>query len=138
MKHLHTFESFLNENSTYEVISGADFKKQYLSTSSGDLEKAYFDDQEVSMGAVLGKGSYYSVSAESSDHYESDDDYTGTDYFGLADNAKIVLVPDAQRIGGAKIQAIAKSLRADGAYDPTEGQNGPYLGLVIYNPKVIE
>jgi hypothetical protein len=138
MKFIQTYESFLNEASAYEVISGADFKKQYLSTSSGDLEKAYFGNQEVSMGAVLGKGTYYSVSSGSSDHYESDDDYTGTDYFGLADNAKIMLVPDAQIIGGSKIQATAKKLGADGAYDPTEGQGGPYLGLVIYNSKVIQ
>ena len=122
------------------IISGKEFKQKYLTTDSGELEKAFFDSEDDmdSMGSVLGDGSYYSVTVDSSNHYEADDYYSGTDYFQLSDSAKIMLIPDAQTIGGSKVKKIALQHKADGAYDPTEGQdNNPYLGLVVYNPKVI-
>ena len=122
-----------------ELISGADLKKTYLTTDSGKLEKAFFeyesgDEDMDTMGSVLGKGSYFSVTADSSAHYESDDYYAGSDEYELSNNAKILLVPDAQKYGGQKIMQMAKAKKADGVYDPTEGKNNnPYLGLVIYN-----
>jgi hypothetical protein len=122
------------------IISGKEFKKKYLTTISGFLEKAFFDsgDDINSMGSVLGDGIYYSVTIDSSNHYESDDYYLGTDYFELADSAKIILINDAQTIGGNKVKKLALQNKADGAYDTTEGiNNNPYLGLAIYNPKVI-
>lgn len=131
---------FMNES---ELISGAEFKKKYLTTDSGKLEKAFFeyesgDEDMDTMGSVLGKGSYFSVTADSSAHYESDDYYAGSDYYELSNDAKILLVPDAQKYGGQKIRQMAKAKKADGVYDPTEGKTSPYLGLVIYNKNMIK
>jgi len=127
-------------NSGQYIITGKQFKQKYLTTNSAKLEKAFFDngDDMDSMGSVLGDGIYYSVTADSSNHYESDDYYFDTEYFELSDAAKIMLVPDAQTIGGNKVKQMALQHKADGVYDPTEGQNNnPYLGLVIYNSKVV-
>jgi len=68
----------LNETYTQSIVSGKIFKTNYLTTNSGKLEKAFFkyEDGEQdfdTMGSVLGKGSYFSVTADSSAHYESDD-----------------------------------------------------------------
>jgi len=124
--------------SEYQIISGADFKRKYLTTSSEQLERANFEGNHMnSMGSVLGRGMYFSVSQDSSDHYESDDYYSGTDYYDLLDSAKIMLVPKASEIGGQKIEQIANKMKADGVYDPTEGEDSPYLGLVIYNQRVV-
>ena len=149
MKHIHTFSSFLTESSTsgYEIVTGKEFKQRYLSTESGELEKVYFQNEEggvqwepVSMGAVLGYGEYFSVSLDSSEHYTNDDYYASTGYYVLDDKAKIMLIPNAQEIGGVKIMDIAMRNRVDGVYDPTEGAEPEmaYLGLAIYNPKVIK
>ena len=122
------------------TISGREFKQKYLTTSSKQLEKAYFENGEDidSMGAVLGDGEYYSVTSDSSDHYESDDYYSGTDYYDLSDNAKILIIQDAGQFSGDEIKKMALANKADGVYDPTEGKNNnPYLGLVIYNSKVV-
>jgi len=134
-------KDILNElNNGQSLISGKEFKQKYLTTNSGKLEKAFFDDKDDvdSMGSVLGDGSYYSVTADSSNHYEADDYYSGTDFFRLSDSAKIMLIPDAQTVGGNKVKQMALQHKADGVYDPTEGtDNNPYLGLVIYNSSVI-
>jgi len=133
----------LKETSNQSIVSGKIFKTKYLTTNSGKLEKAFFkykdEEQEFdTMGSVLGKGSYFSVTADSSAHYESDDYYVGSDEYELSDNAKILLVSDAQSIGANEIKKIAREYEVDGVYDPTEGQNNnPYLGLVIYNIKVV-
>jgi len=129
----------LNETYTQSIVSGKIFKTNYLTTNSGKLEKAFFkyEDGEQdfdTMGSVLGKGSYFSVTADSSAHYESDDYYAGSYEYELSDNAKILLLFDAQSIGADKIEKIAREYGVDGVYDPTEGQNNnPYLGLVLYN-----
>ena len=59
-------------NKRQSIISGNEFKKKYLTTDSGKLEKSFFDSEEDIdfMGNVLGNGSYYSVTADSSAHYE--------------------------------------------------------------------
>jgi hypothetical protein len=127
-------------NKGQSLISGKEFKQKYLTTDSGELEKAFFDNKNDvdSMGSVLGDGSYYSVTADSSNHYEADDYYSGTEYFHLSDSAKIILRPDAQTIGGNKVKQMALLHKADGVYDPTEGtDNNPYLGLAIYNQSII-
>ena len=128
----------INE-SEYQIINGADFKRKYLTTTSGQLERANFDGQDMdSMGSVLGRGMYFSVSQDSSEHYESDDYYVGTDYYDLLDSAKIMLVSNSDEVGSQKIEQSAKNMKVDGVYDPTEGQDGnPYFGLVIYNQNVV-
>lgn len=128
----------INE-SEYQIINGADFKRKYLTTTSGQLERANFDGQDMdSMGSVLGRGMYFSVSHDSSEHYESDDYYVGTDYYDLLDSAKIMLVSNSDEVGSQKIEQSAKNMKVDGVYDPTEGQDGnPYFGLVIYNQNVV-
>lgn len=136
-------KDLLKEETNQSIISGKEFKRKYLTTNSNKLEKAYFADEngsEVeSMGSVLGDGSYYSVTQDSSNHYESDDYYDSTDYFDLSDSAKIMIIPDAQTIGGTKVKQMAKAHKADGVYDPTEGKdNNPYLGLVIYNNNMVK
>lgn len=131
------YKKLLKNN--YEVINGSEFKDKYLSTDSGYLEKAYFENEDDSMGSVLGRGTYFSVSNHSSDHYENDDYYSGTDYFELNDKAKIILIPNAQSIGGKKIEMLVKKEKVDGVYDPTEGDdNNPYMGLCMYNKKMFK
>ena len=129
------------ESQRYDVISGLEFKRKYITTDSGDLEKAYFEngDDIDSMGSVLGKGQYFSVTIDSSEHYENDDYYSGTDYFELSDSSKILLMTDTEKFSGQQIESIAKKYKVDGVYNPNEGKDGnPYLGLVIFNSAVIK
>lgn len=144
MKHIKLYESFLNEANVKPkkitkptIISGKAFMKQYVTTDHGNLEKAYFRSGGGGMGSSLGKGSYYSVTAESADHYQMDDFFKDYDELILKDDAKILLFPDSEKYSGSELKKIAQKEGADGLYNPLEGKNMPYYGLVIYNKEVI-
>ena len=134
-------ESFSKKyNTEFYVIDGADFKREYLTTNSGYLEKAYFENSgdTDSMGNVLGNGEYFSVTQESSEHYENDDYYIETNYYELSDSAKILIMTSSDEFSSEEIEAIARKYRVDGLYNSNEGKDGtPFLGLVIYNSNVI-
>ena len=126
----------------FKIITGDKFKKKYLSTDSGFFEHVRMT---ASLGCALGRGFYLSVSEGSAFHY-SNSEYADCDigtisYWMLADEAKIMLVPNAQNLSNKVIRAKATRLKVDGAFDPNEHPFGrktsPYLGLVIYNKKVI-
>ncbi len=138
MKFSESCKQILKEARIFSIINGKEFKKKYITTNSKQLEKAIFSDNSEPMGNVLGRGLYFSVTSHSSDHYENDDYYEDTEYFNLSDDAKILILPNSYKLKNTEIQKLAKTNKADGVYDPTEGKNNnPYLGLVIFNTEVI-
>ena len=123
----------------YKILSGKQFKDKYLSTDSGYFENVRMT---VGLGCALGSGLYLSVSEHSASHYRDSEYSSGiVSYWELSDEAKIMLVPNAQEISSKKIISAVKHIEADGVFDPNEVPFGrktsPFLGLVIFNKKVI-
>lgn len=124
---------------SFKTITGKQFKKKYLSTASGFFENVRM---AVGLGCALGDGIYLSVSEDSASHYR-DSKYAvgGISYWELSDEAVIMLAPNGQETPIKTIRSEAKRLNADGVFDSNEVPFGrktsPYLGLVIYNKKVI-
>lgn len=125
------------DNAKIKIISGKEFMERYVSTDSGDLEYAVFEEG-VSLGECLGKGMYFSFSKGSAFHYENHEDCIDVGACRLIDDAKILVLKNTDKHKGSEIKKFAKKCKADGVFDIDE-YNGkaPYLGLVIYNTNVL-
>lgn len=127
-----------------KIISGKDFMEKYVSTESGILEYAVFR-KGAPLGECLGKGRYFSFHRHSADHYSEDEYCVGVGECGLKDDAKIMVLKNSHKHSGSEIKKFALKHGVDGAFDLKEyeryvlGKDAdvPYLGLVIYNPKVL-
>lgn len=130
-------QSIIDKNG--RVVGGKDFKTQFQKTAS--LEQVTFEyprgkAKELGLGNQMGKGDYYSITPEGTEHYSNDPYATGVETAYLKDNARIYVEEGLSSKPKAYLDALRK--KYDGIYDPLEGKNGvPSTGLVIFNSEVV-
>jgi len=121
-----------------EIITGEEFLKRYVDLPEKMLTKVLFNYEgeigNLSMGESLGKGEYFCATKDCVFHYENDDYFGGYSHAELNKNAKIGILKNPYSVDKNFFSEISNYV--DALYSPNENEYG-YLGLVVYNPKIL-
>ena len=151
MMKINRFDSLncLNESSKvkdYWIISGKEFKQQYLRTLSNTLEKFTPSKQALNssmfsespfLREAFGKAQYFCTTSDESEYWRNYAEFVSKepDFFNLSDAARILIIEDARDFHPEEVKQIASTEKADGAF--SEDRMEP-TGLAIYNLQVLQ